>query len=125
MSTKSIIGVELPNGTVKVVYCHWDGYPEGVGADLISMGFSTTEQVEEFINEGDRSTVNLSYAEMRGEDTPPNIVRWEFPPNTYPSVDEYFASDLEEWGYLFTRDREWIVKDMYENSDPQPVETLI
>jgi len=116
MATRSIIGVELPNGTVKAVYCHWDGYPKGVGAGLLSMSFSTTEQVEEFINEGDRSTVNLSYAAMRGEDAPPN---------TYPSVDEYFASDLEEWGYLFTSNGEWIVKDMYANSDPQPVETLI
>ena len=116
MATSSIIGVELPNGTVKAVYCHWDGYPKGVGASLLSKRFSTTEQVEEFINEGARSTVKLSYAAMRGEDTPPD---------TYSSVDEYFASDLEEWGYLFTRDGEWIVKDMYANSNPQPVATLI
>lgn len=116
MATRSIIGVELPNGTVKAVYCHWDGYPEGVGADLLSRGFSTTEEVEEFIDEGDRSTVDKSYAEMRGED---------LPPVTYSSVEKYFASGVGEWRYLFTRGGEWIVKDMYANSEPQPLESLI
>lgn len=116
MATRSMIGVELPDGKVKAVYCHWDGYPQGVGADLLSMGFSTTEQVEEFIDEGDRSTVNLSYGEWRGEDCPPR---------TYPSVEKYFSSDLEEWGYLFTRGGEWIVKDMWAKGVPQPVEDLI
>ena len=32
MSTRSRIGVMMDDGTVKQVYCHWDGYvEEGVG----------------------------------------------------------------------------------------------
>jgi hypothetical protein len=104
MATRCFIGVELPEGKVKAVYCHNDGYPEGVGADLLSMGFTEPSEVEEFVNEGDRSTVDLSYKEWRNEDCPPN---------EYESVSEYFNSDLEQYGYLFTQEGQWLVKDMH------------
>jgi len=31
MATRSNIGMMLPDGNVKVAYCHYDGYPECVG----------------------------------------------------------------------------------------------
>jgi hypothetical protein len=34
MATRSGIGIEHDDGTVVGVYCHWDGYPEGVGRTL-------------------------------------------------------------------------------------------
>ena len=34
MGTRSYIGIENGDGTISGVYCHWDGYPEGVGAIL-------------------------------------------------------------------------------------------
>jgi hypothetical protein len=34
MSTRSGIGMEREDGTVAGIYCHWDGYPAGVGATL-------------------------------------------------------------------------------------------
>ena len=33
-ATRSVIGLELPNGKITAVYCHYDGYPEGVGTYL-------------------------------------------------------------------------------------------
>jgi len=96
--------VELPNGKVKSVYCHWDGYPDGVGRDLLNMGFNSTDEVEEFINEGDRSTVELSYKAWRNEDCPPL---------EHDSVSSFFNGDIEEYGYLYTTKGEWIVKDSY------------
>jgi hypothetical protein len=113
MATRSMIGVELPRGNVKAIYCHWDGYPEGVGADLLAMEFTNTQDVEAWIDEGHRSTVQESYADMRGELSTPNY---------YRTVSDYFNSDLHEWGYLYTQDRIWIVKDMHNNTDPIPVE---
>ena len=101
MATRSRIGVELPNGKVKSVYCHWDGYPSGVGQDLKDKNFQSTEEVIDFINEGDRSTVDLSYKEYRGENRPPI---------EHKSREAYFKSDIEEWGYLYTLDNEWIYK---------------
>jgi hypothetical protein len=34
MSTRSAIIEKLPNGRYRGIYCHFDGYPEGVGAVL-------------------------------------------------------------------------------------------
>ena len=120
MATRCFIGVELPEGKVKAVYCHNDGYPEGVGADLLSMGFTDASEVEEFVNEGDRSTVDLSYKEWRNEDSPAN---W------YHTVSDYFNSDLEEYGYLFTQEGQWLVKDMYNQhsqfSEPRLLEDVL
>jgi len=98
MATRSRIGVELPSGKVKSVYCHWDGYPSGVGKDLKRKGFKNTDEVLEFINKGDRSKVSESYNEMRGEDIVTQM---------NDSVNEYMNSDLEEYGYLYTLNNGW------------------
>ena len=42
MATNSRISFERPDGTVRSIYCHWDGYPEGVGAAL-QANFNTYE----------------------------------------------------------------------------------
>ena len=34
MATRSTIAMVLPNGTIQSIYCHWDGYLEGVGQIL-------------------------------------------------------------------------------------------
>ena len=34
MATRSRIGLQLENGTIESVYCHWDGYPEHNGRIL-------------------------------------------------------------------------------------------
>ena len=51
------------------VYCHNDGYPEGVGADLKRMfeGEESYEDALEYILAGDRSTTELTYWEWRRE----------------------------------------------------------
>lgn len=38
MSTRSSIAVELPSGAVRAVYCHFDGYIDGVGKALVALG---------------------------------------------------------------------------------------
>lgn len=30
MSTRSRIGIEMPDGKIKSIYCHWDGERNGV-----------------------------------------------------------------------------------------------
>lgn len=62
-----------PNGEkFLVVYCHNDGDPSGVGADLESMfNGGNYEDALEYILRGDRSTTDLSYYEWRGEKCPP------------------------------------------------------
>lgn len=105
MATRSRIAVELPGGKVKSVYCHNDGYLNGVGYDLLNMGFIDPAEVEEYIDEGDRSSADLSYKEWRGENCPPDI---------HDSVPDFFNGDIEEYGYLFTQEGEWLVKAAYK-----------
>jgi hypothetical protein len=109
MATRSRIAVELDNGTVKSVYCHWDGYPDGVGKDLLNLNFNSTNEVEEFINEGSRSTVDESFYEKYGESRGEELEE----PDIHTSVNEYFKGDIEEYGYLFTKEGEWHVKSAH------------
>ena len=88
MSTRSNIAIllreedrnrdfETPMGTIVnphgakylYVYCHNDGYPSGVGADLKDMfeGEESYEEALEYILAGDRSTTDLTYWDWRRE----------------------------------------------------------
>ena len=54
------------------VYCHNDGYPEGVGADLHNMfDDGDYDEALEYILMGDRSTTDLSYWAWRREKCEP------------------------------------------------------
>jgi hypothetical protein len=72
MATRSLIGMNLGNGIVKTIYCHWDGYPEGVGVTLVKH-YNTPSKVNELLELGDVSSLfeNLedtqAYHRDRGE----------------------------------------------------------
>jgi hypothetical protein len=55
MSTRSEIGVTLPNGKIKGVYCHFDGYPSGVGNTL--QLYYTKAKAKRLVGLGDISTL--------------------------------------------------------------------
>ena len=60
------------------VYCHNDGYPEGVGADLINMfDRAKYEKALRYILRGDRSTTDLSYWDWRKEQCAPDAADTE------------------------------------------------
>lgn len=53
MSTRSFVGVMIGE-KCRAVYVHFDGYLEGVGAEL--QEYTTQAMVEELISHGDRSS---------------------------------------------------------------------
>ena len=55
MSTNSLIGVTTEKG-IRCVYCHWDGYPEYVGA-LLKEFYTTSTTIFELMNMGDLSSL--------------------------------------------------------------------
>ena len=114
MATRSRIGVELEEGKVISVYCHHDGYISGVGADLMEKFPNGTDPsvIAGFIKEGDRTSVDLSYAEWRGE---------KCPPKRRASVPLFFDGDIEEYGYLYTAEGEWLVKKAGSQVERDPV----
>jgi len=66
MSTRSTIALEFADGTVQQIYCHFDGYLSGVGAELRS-DYSDPFALRDLIDEGDTSTIGSPYTE-RGEE---------------------------------------------------------
>lgn len=60
MSTRSRIGLKLPSGQVKSIYCHFDGYPSGVGATLINH-YDSPEKVAKLLELGDISSLGEEY----------------------------------------------------------------
>ena len=119
MSTRSRIGLELSDGSVISIYCHFDGYPEFNGVKLVEH-FNSYEKVAELIDLGDISclwtnagwnnetlpeTGPLPYS-ARGEDCPPRLDA---------NLNEYLA-DGEEYAYLF-RNGEWVCYNMHQFED--------
>lgn len=60
MSTRSRIGMLMPDGKVKSIYCHWDGYPEGVGVKL-QKHYTDPKKIEELLELGDISSLGDHY----------------------------------------------------------------
>jgi hypothetical protein len=126
MSTRSRIGLELTDGSVISIYCHFDGYPEFNGVKLVEH-FNSYEKAAELIDLGDISclwtnagwnnetlpeTGPLPYS-ARGEDCPPRLDA---------NLNEYL-SDGEEYAYLFVNG-EWVCYNMHQFDDSKLPEVV-
>lgn len=61
MSTRCAIG-KVENGIVSCIYCHHDGYPEGVGS-MLEEHYNSSEKVDALLDLGDLSSVHTSLEE--------------------------------------------------------------
>ena len=68
MATRSTIALEFADGTVQQVYCHFDGYLSGVGAQL-QADYSDPFALQALIEGGDMSSIGEPYSN-RGEVCP-------------------------------------------------------
>ena len=121
MGTRSRIGIELSDGSILSVYCHWDGYPEFNGVKLVEH-FNSHDAVTELIDGGDISALWTNagwnnetlpetgplYFSSRGENCPPRLDA---------DLCEYLLPDgSEEYAYIF-RNGEWVCYDMHQFED--------
>ena len=120
MATRSRIGIELSDGSVLSVYCHWDGYPEFNGVKLVEH-FNSRDAVTELIDGGDisalwtnerwsndlldrhREAYGPQYYSQRGENCPPRL--------DADLCDYLLAVNAEEYHYLF-RSGKWVCYEM-------------
>ena len=78
MSTRSIIARLHTDGSVEASYCHFDGYPEGVGKTL-KEHYSLNASVADLLELGDLSSLGdnlqetVAYARDRGEEKSDNL----------------------------------------------------
>jgi hypothetical protein len=139
MATRSRIAIETTddsgNKVIKSIYCHFDGYASGVGETLME-NYQDREKVEALISLGDISFlreeiiptgphsfnypqkgVTVAYHRDRGEKFKS--------PRINSSVREFFLSDIEEYGYLFTEEGEWLFKSCTtpRSQDPMTLES--
>jgi hypothetical protein len=59
MGTRSAIGFVEFDGSVTAIYCHWDGYLEGVGQTLVKH-YNDTYKVLDLIEMGDASSIDAT-----------------------------------------------------------------
>ena len=110
MSTRSNIALVKKGGAVEAIYCHHDGYPEGVGQTLAKC-YGAEEEVAAMLDLGDMSilrdtleTCVFYHRDFGGERTEENTraVR-------YASLAECVAAQdgavYIEWLYLFADGR--------------------
>ena len=100
MSTRSYIGIENNDGSVDFVYCHFDGYPTGVGAGLVNLG---RRQARALINQGDLRTLTEPFQ------TPGSKLFEGF--RHSGSLDKFRRTAQREvsFGYLINRHGTWKV----------------
>jgi len=120
MATRSRIGIEQEDGTVRSIYCHWDGNPSHQ-LPILQEHYTDRKKVEKLIQLGNISylapqveipegsdhsfdnqdyEIVCAYHRDRGEDYRKPMVNY--------NADAYFRSDIEQYGYLFTQEGKWI-----------------
>jgi len=107
MGTRSNIGYkDKETGTIHFVYCHWDGYYDGVGSDLLS-NYPTYDDAVALVQKGGMSTPGEHYAD-KGEDYESNK-----PQLTTNPIDVI----QEEFGYIHS-DGLWLASDGSQSFRP-------
>lgn len=113
MSTRSNIGIENPDGTITAIYCHFDGYVNGVGKTLYEY-YNDIDKVKELIALGDISALGytiddtIAYHRDREED---------FHQYHFEDIQDYSENAAFDIDYIYLyKDGEWNVNGTYEYS---------
>lgn len=117
MSTRCRIGIDKGDGVIRSIYCHFDGYPEGVGAvlrdhyrlvskadklirlgDISCLGSEPVSCPEFWENEGSLSLtdITMAYKDRPGEKN--------FRPRTCEGYDKFFELCYDtgiDYAYIF------------------------
>ena len=92
MSTRSNIAIANKDGkTSQMVYCHWDGYPEGVGRTLLNY-YQDVKKIKALLKEGDISSLDMGI----GTSTSYGINDGPYEQTTYQTV--FYRRDRGEKG---------------------------
>ena len=131
MSTRSAIGFVEYDGTIESIYCHWDGYPEGVGA-ILANHYTDIEKVGDLLDLGSLSILGteigtkhdfdkhrpedgcLAYGRDRGEENVQSIVTNSLEEffNAYEWSEYFYWFDGNKWFFCSSNDR--TPKDLFE-----------
>lgn len=133
MSTRSMIG-KLEDGKIKAIYCHFDGYPEGVGKKLKEL-YMDKSKIDDLLALGDISFLGdntisshrlwelyegdvFGVARGKYDDIFKNCSlafkdRWENDDTDYTAME--FSTKKDYMKHGFSRDAEYIY--LFENGE--------
>jgi hypothetical protein len=136
MATRSFIGKLEPNGTIRAIYCHWDGYLEHNGK-LLAEHYRTDDKINKLLDEGALSVLGMEvgtkhpfdelqhqaqctfYARDRGEDIE------ETKAQVFSTEEEFVSQARGSWAeyvYLW-KDQKWFYKQLYSKTNWFELET--
>ena len=113
MATRSLIAYETQDGVVYGNYCHWDGYPSGVGQVLL-INWNTPEAVEA-LTQYDMASIHEdgSVEYWGGEnDFPENQMSWGNAVEFFIDYDQLGT----EYHYLLRNTGEWEVSARWDSN---------
>lgn len=114
MSTRSTIAIEFADGTVQQVYCHSDGYLEGVGAWLLK-DFSDPSSVRDLIDAGNMLSLDEPYTSLGASIEETKAV-------SFRNFSQYARyATLEQYNYIF-RQNGWFVSCYETDGEWLPIE---
>ena len=116
MSTRSRIAIKTETG-YRSIYCHWDGYPTGVGKTLMDW-WDTPEKIHNLMDLGDLSQLGDSIpADPVWDTSIKGMQAYAYRGDYLPAVETKSLSGLEEeYTYVYRSDmccwlvRHWIFK---------------
>jgi len=128
MSTRSTIASVLKNGTVKQVYCHFDGYLDGVGKTL-KENYTDTKKLNKLLKLGALSTLGPEIGRKHRFDNPHKYGTLKYfayrdkhkttfygrdrgetctQAKTYKSITDYLNNgDCQGFDYIMLEDGNW------------------
>lgn len=69
MATRSYIAKRLPNGDIRAIYCHWDGYPEHNGRILVQ-NYTDEDKIDALLALGALSVLGAEIGEKQDFNKP-------------------------------------------------------
>ena len=119
MATRSRIAIELKDGRIKSIYCHWDGYISNNGKLLVDH-YTDRDKVNQLIELGDISYLapEVNPSEPHTFDKPQEGVVVAFGRDrgekgvhhrADPDRGAFIRRGYEEYGYLLNKENQWEV----------------
>lgn len=135
MATRSTIALEYADGTVRQIYCHWDGYLENNG-QILQKHYADAQAVDRLIQLGSLSILApspecpeghsfgsqvkgycVAYGRDRGEQ--------DVDAKHFSDYNQYRnEAQFEEFNYILRRDGNWYV-EFYGHFDGLLTEALL
>lgn len=125
MATRSLIGMNLDNGITKIIYCHWDGYPEHNGQLLVN-NYTSPFVIWALMELGDISSLGDTPADCtafhRDRNEPWDVVEpRDVNTSELASVGMDYGVD---YVYVYNEDNEWECFRLDESGKIVPVKIL-